>query len=73
MVEHLTFEELLEFNAMTYEELTMGTLAPRVTSHVSVCEKCRLALTAIQKAEEKISTSVKTVKITTGKRQQKLR
>lgn len=73
MVEHLTFEELLQFNAMTYEELTTGTLAARVTSHVRACGKCRAALTAVQKTEERISSSVKSVKVTGEKQQQKLR
>ncbi len=55
MVEHLTFEELLEFNALTYEEATTGKLAPRVTAHVRDCAECRTLLSAIQNAEDKIS------------------
>ncbi len=72
MVEHLTFEELLQFNAMTYEEATKGTLAPRVTSHVRACKECRTALVAIQGAEDKISAVDKAKTVTAEKRREKL-
>ena len=72
MVEHLTFEELLEFNAMTYEEATMGTLAPRVTSHVRKCAECRTALYAIQRTEEKIHAADKSRCVSAEREMKKL-
>ena len=57
MVEHLTFEELLEFNAMTLTEMKAGDLASRVTSHIRTCKECRAALSSMQRAEEKIAAS----------------
>ena len=57
MVEHLTFEELLEFNAMTPTEMKAGDLASRVTSHIRSCKQCRDVLTCVQKTEEKIAAS----------------
>ena len=57
MVEHLTFEELLEFNAMTLTELRAGDLASRVTSHIRTCKQCREALACMQRAEDKIAAS----------------
>ena len=57
MVEHLTFEELLEFNAMTLTEAKTGDLASRVTSHIRTCKDCRKALSCMQRAEDKIAAS----------------
>lgn len=72
MVEHLTFEELLEFNAMTYEEATKGALAPRVTSHVRECNECRTALFAIQRAEDKIHAADISKSVTAEREMKKL-
>lgn len=64
MVEHLTFEELLEFNVMTFTEAKTGDLASRVTSHIRTCQECRAALSRIQTVEEKIAASaVKRVRV----------
>ena len=73
MVEHLTFEELLEFNSLTYSEITTGELAPRVSSHIRVCKKCRTALRAIQNTEESISAADRAKKVTETQKPQKLR
>lgn len=73
MVEHLTFEELLEFNSLTYNEIMTGTLATRVTSHVRVCKKCRTALMAIQNTEQAISDADKAKRVTEIKKPEKLR
>ena len=55
MVEHLTFEELLEFNAMNYAEAREGTLAARVSTHIRTCAECRRALAAMQNIDAVIS------------------
>jgi len=59
MVMHLTFEELLEFNAMDYTEARSGELAARVTAHVRDCKECRAALAAVQKTEAELAAARK--------------
>lgn len=55
MVNHLTFEELLEFNSMNYDEARTGELPARVTTHLRTCAECRKALSAVQNADAVIS------------------
>ena len=64
MVTHLTFEELLQFNAMTLEEMKAGDLASRVTSHIRSCKQCRDTLACMQRTEEKFAAAA-TKKVST--------
>lgn len=52
MTEHLTFEELVEFNSLGLCELKESELSARVTAHIRACRECREALAVIQNATE---------------------
>ncbi len=58
MTEHLTFEELIEFNSLGLSELKACELSLRVTAHVRSCRECRDALAVIQNAEEALAAHV---------------
>ena len=53
MVNHLTFEELLEFNSID-ENSAKSDFARVVATHVRNCKQCRLALSAIQSTEDTV-------------------
>ncbi len=53
MVNHLTFEELLEFNSIG-KDVANSDFARAVTTHVRACKQCRRALSAIQSTEDTI-------------------
>lgn len=53
MVNHLTFEELLEFNSIGKDGAN-SDFARAVATHVRTCKACRLALSAIQSTEETV-------------------
>ena len=73
MLKHLTFEELLEFNAMTYDDTRASDLASRVTSHIRTCKRCLDALSAVQSTEAKFEAkATKKVRIATEGKKERL-
>ncbi|MBQ2793162.1 MAG: hypothetical protein IJF05_00505 [Clostridia bacterium] len=72
MVEHLTFEELLQFNAMTYKEARGSVLSARVSTHVRDCAECRAVLAVMQSAEDRISAAEKASTVTAKKEMKRL-
>lgn len=48
MVEHLTFEELVEFTSKNSEDFQKSSLACRVVGHIRSCQSCRSMLAAMQ-------------------------